>query len=83
MLVPARAGLPVSEYAPNAVKKTVIGVGHGEKQQIHMMLKILMPKAEFKGNDAADALAIAICHAHHRGANRMRQAVASASATHP
>lgn len=65
MLVPARAGLPVFEYAPNAVKKAVIGVGHGEKQQIHMMLKILMPKAEFKGNDAADALAIAICHARH------------------
>ncbi|MBB3658063.1 crossover junction endodeoxyribonuclease RuvC [Rhizobium sp. BK650] len=83
MLVPARAGLPVSEYAPNAVKKTVIGVGHGEKQQIHMMLKILMPKAEFKGNDAADALAIAICHAHHRGGNRMRQAIANAPATHP
>src|SRR5882724_10829222 len=58
MLVPARAGLPVAEYAPNAVKKAVIGVGHGEKRQIHMMLKILMPKAEFKGDDAADALAI-------------------------
>lgn len=76
MLVPARAGLPVSEYAPNAVKKAVIGVGHGEKQQIHMMLKILMPKATFVGNDAADALAIAICHAHQRGGQRMRQAVA-------
>src|SRR6201991_4744391 len=74
MLVPARAGLVVAEYAPNAVKKAVIGVGHGEKQQIHMMLKILMPKAEFKGNDAADALAIAICHAHNRGGNRMRMA---------
>jgi crossover junction endodeoxyribonuclease RuvC len=66
MLVPARAGLRVAEYAPNAVKKSVIGVGHGEKQQIHMMLKVLMPKATFKGNDAADALAIAICHAHNR-----------------
>jgi crossover junction endodeoxyribonuclease RuvC len=67
MLVPARAGLPVAEYAPNAVKKAVIGVGHGEKQQIHLMLKVLMPKAVFQGNDAADALAIAICHAHHLG----------------
>ncbi|SIQ38068.1 Holliday junction endonuclease RuvC [Rhizobium sp. RU20A] len=66
MLVPARAGLKVAEYAPNAVKKAVIGVGHGEKQQIHLMLKVLMPKAIFKGNDAADALAIAICHAHNR-----------------
>jgi len=67
MLVPARAGLRVAEYAPNAVKKAVIGVGHGDKQQIQMMLKVLMPKAEFKGSDAADALAIAICHAHNRG----------------
>jgi crossover junction endodeoxyribonuclease RuvC len=71
MLVPARAGLQVAEYAPNAVKKAVIGVGHGEKQQIHMMIKVLMPKAVFKGDDAADALAIAICHAHNRGASRM------------
>ncbi|MGG7516612.1 crossover junction endodeoxyribonuclease RuvC [Allorhizobium undicola] len=76
MLAPARAGLPVAEYAPNAVKKSVIGVGHGEKQQIHMMLKILMPKAEFKGNDAADALAIAICHAHNRGGERLRKIMA-------
>jgi len=66
LVVPAAAGLPVAEYAPNAVKKAVIGVGHGEKQQIHMMLKVLMPKATFTGNDAADALAIAICHAHNR-----------------
>ena len=66
MLVPARAGLDVAEYAPNAVKKAVIGVGHGEKKQIHMMVKVLMPKAQFDGDDAADALAIAICHSHHR-----------------
>jgi len=66
MLVPARAGLVVAEYAPNAVKKAVIGVGHGEKKQIHMMVKVLMPKAVFNSDDAADALAIAICHAHHR-----------------
>lgn len=66
MLVPAMAGLPVAEYAPNAVKKAVIGVGHGEKKQIHMMVKVLMPRAAFDTDDAADALAIAICHAHHR-----------------
>lgn len=66
MLVPARAGLLVAEYAPNAVKKSVIGVGHGEKQQIHMMVKVLMPKAAFDSDHAADALAVAICHAHHR-----------------
>lgn len=66
MLVPARAGLAVAEYAPNAVKKAVIGVGHGDKTQIHMMVKVLLPKARFDTHDAADALAIAICHAHHR-----------------
>src|SRR5690606_7068421 len=66
MLVPALAGLAVSEYAPNAVKKAVIGVGHGEKRQIQMMVRLLMPKAVFDSEDAADALAIAICHAHHR-----------------
>ncbi|MDI6028638.1 crossover junction endodeoxyribonuclease RuvC [Corticibacterium sp. UT-5YL-CI-8] len=66
MLVPALAGLTVAEYAPNAVKKAVIGVGHGDKKQIVMMVKVLMPKASFDTEDAADALAIAICHAHHR-----------------
>ena len=66
MLVPALAGLRVAEYAPNAVKKAVIGVGHGDKKQIHMMVKVLMPKARFDTDDAADAIAIAICHAHHR-----------------
>lgn len=66
MLVPARAGLAVAEYAPNAVKKAVIGVGHGDKKQIHMMVKVLLPKAVVDTDDAADALAIAICHAHHR-----------------
>jgi crossover junction endodeoxyribonuclease RuvC len=66
MLVPARAGLSVGEYAPNAVKKAVIGVGHGDKGQIHMMVKVLLPKASFDSEHAADALAIAICHAHHR-----------------
>lgn len=66
LLVPALAGLAVAEYAPNAVKKTVIGVGHGDKRQIHMMVKVLMPRAVFDSEHAADALAIAICHAHHR-----------------
>ena len=66
MLVPARAGLRVAEYAPNAVKKSVIGVGHGDKAQIRMMVRVLLPKATFEGDDAADALAVAICHAHHR-----------------
>ncbi len=75
MLVPARAGLVVAEYAPNTVKKAVIGVGHGDKKQIHMMVKVLMPKAVFETDDAADALAIAICHAHHRQSATHRMAM--------
>tara|TARA_R110002020_G_scaffold154610_7_gene334622 strand:+ start:6008 stop:6493 length:486 start_codon:yes stop_codon:yes gene_type:complete len=74
MVVPARAGLRVAEYAPNAVKKAVIGVGHGDKKQIHMMVKVLMPKATFDSDHAADALAIAICHAHHRTSPAWRMA---------
>src|SRR5689334_7065445 len=66
MLVPARAGLAVSEYAPNLVKKTIVGTGHGEKAQIRMMIGVLLPKADPQSEDAADALAIAVCHAHHR-----------------
>jgi crossover junction endodeoxyribonuclease RuvC len=66
MLVPARAGLTIAEYAPNVVKKTVVGAGHGEKTQIRMMIGVLLPKADPQSEDAADALAIAVCHAHHR-----------------
>jgi crossover junction endodeoxyribonuclease RuvC len=66
MLVPARAGITVAEYAPNLVKKTIVGAGHSEKAQIRAMLRVLLPKAEPESEDAADALAIAICHAHHR-----------------
>jgi crossover junction endodeoxyribonuclease RuvC len=66
MLVPAKAGLAVAEYAPNVVKKTVVGAGHGEKAQIRMMIGVLLPKADPQSEDAADALAIAVCHAHHR-----------------
>jgi crossover junction endodeoxyribonuclease RuvC len=76
MLVPALAGLAVAEYAPNAIKKTVIGVGHGDKKQIHMMVRVLMPRASFDTDDAADALAIAICHAHHRQSVAARLAAA-------
>lgn len=72
LLAPAQAGLPVAEYAPNSIKKAVIGVGHGEKQQIHMMVKVLMPRANFDTSDAADALAIAICHAHNRNSLSLR-----------
>ena len=72
MLVPARSGLPVAEYAPKAVKKTVIGVGHGDKAQIKLMVNMLLPKAQYDSDDAADALAIAICHAHQRGVMDMK-----------
>jgi crossover junction endodeoxyribonuclease RuvC len=74
MLVPARAGLMVAEYAPNVVKKTVVGAGHGEKAQIRMMIGVLLPKADPQSDDAADALAIAVCHAHHRTSAVLRHA---------
>lgn len=66
MLVPARHGLEVAEYAPNLVKKTIVGAGHADKTQIRVMIGMLLPKADPQSEDAADALAIAICHAHHR-----------------
>ena len=72
MLVPAQAGLSVAEYAPNYVKKTVVGAGHAEKQQIRMMIKILLPKSIVKTDDAADALAIALCHAQNRNVRALR-----------
>jgi crossover junction endodeoxyribonuclease RuvC len=75
MLVPARAGLSVAEYAPNLVKKTVVGAGHSDKAQIRMMIGVLLPKADPQSEDAADALAIAVCHAHHRQSLMMRVAV--------
>ena len=68
MLVPALAGLTVAEYAPNLIKKTVVGSGHADKRQILAMIGVLLPKAVVTSPDAADALAIAICHAQHRGA---------------
>ena len=66
-MVPALAGLQVAEYAANLVKKTVVGVGHADKIQVQAMIRVLLPKADAKGADAADALAVAICHAQHRG----------------
>src|SRR6201996_9109631 len=72
MLSPAIFGISVSEYAPNQVKKTVVGAGHADKNQIMVMLKVLLPKAEPKSADAADALAVAITHAHHRGSTALK-----------
>jgi crossover junction endodeoxyribonuclease RuvC len=78
LLVPALAGLPVAEYGANQVKKTVVGVGHAEKAQVLAMVRILLPKADPKTADAADALAIAIAHAHHRKARSLSAALARA-----
>ncbi|MCV2880489.1 crossover junction endodeoxyribonuclease RuvC [Actibacterium sp. XHP0104] len=80
LLVPAQAGLEVGEYAPNAVKKCVVGVGHADKRQVDHMVRLQMPGIEIAGPDAADALAIALCHAHHaQSAGRLAAAVRRAS----
>ncbi len=71
LLVPAIAGLPVAEYQAMEVKRAVVGTGHADKIQVQDMVKRLLPGAVLKRADAADALAIAICHAHHRGTRHM------------
>ena len=76
LVVPALAGLTVAEYAANLVKKTVTGTGHAEKQQIGMMLKVLLPRSDAASPDAADALAVAVTHAHHRRPPRLERAIA-------
>ena len=75
LLVPAKAGVLVAEYAPNLVKKTIVGAGHAEKAQIRMMIGVLLPKADPQSEDAADALAIAVTHAHHRGSAMLKVAM--------
>lgn len=74
LLVPAQSGLPVAEYAPAVIKKSVVGNGRAEKGQIRMMIGLLLPKADPETEDASDALAIAITHAHHRTASVLRVA---------
>jgi len=66
LLVPAQAGLPVAEYPTNLVKKSVVGAGHADKNQVQVMVRQLLPGCRSSSADAADALAVAICHAHHR-----------------
>ena len=66
LLAPAERGVPVSEYSANLVKKSVVGAGHAEKSQVQMMVRRLLPGCAVVKADAADALAVAICHAHHR-----------------
>jgi crossover junction endodeoxyribonuclease RuvC len=81
LLVPAQAGLTVGEYAPNAVKKAVVGVGHAAKVQVDHMVRLQLPGVVIAGPDAADALAVAICHAHHlQSAGRLQAALQKASA---
>jgi crossover junction endodeoxyribonuclease RuvC len=70
LLAPALVGVPVSEYAAKSVKLAVVGFGNAEKAQVQMMVRRLLPAASIRRADAADALAVAICHAHHR-ATRM------------
>jgi crossover junction endodeoxyribonuclease RuvC len=79
LLAPAMRGLRVAEYTPNLIKKSVVGAGHAEKKQVQMMIGVLLPKAAVESADEADALAIAICHANHRGAtDRIAAALAKA-----
>ena len=71
LLAPAECGLPVAEYSANLVKKAVVGAGHAEKSQIQLMVRHLLPGCRGGEPDAADALAVAICHAHHAATRRL------------
>src|ERR1700736_6756897 len=79
LLAPAERGLPVAEYSANMVKKSVVGAGHAEKGQVQMMVRRLLPGCAIAEPDAADALAVAICHAHHAGTMRVWQPVREAT----
>jgi crossover junction endodeoxyribonuclease RuvC len=70
LLAPALLGIPVGEYAPTVIKKAVVGTGAAEKDQVHAMVKRLLPGCNVTGADAADALAVAICHSHHAATSR-------------
>ena len=73
LLAPAQAGIPVAEYSPNEVKKSVVGTGHADKRQIRAMVRVLLPRAVVDSDDAADALAVAIVHAHHLQSRTLRR----------
>lgn len=79
LLVPAQAGLTVGEYAPNAVKKAVVGVGKAAKVQVDHMVRMQLPGVTINGPDAADALAIALCHAFHMQSSGRLQAALRAA----
>ena len=86
LVVPATAGLSVAEYSPNLIKKTVVGAGHAAKQQVQMMVKTLLPGSTIEtvnAADAADALAVAICHAHHRSSPQAAALLALAAEAAP
>jgi crossover junction endodeoxyribonuclease RuvC len=70
LLAPAERGIPVAEYSTNLIKKSVVGAGHADKVQIQMMVRRLLPGCAIASPDAADALAVAICHAHHAATQR-------------
>jgi crossover junction endodeoxyribonuclease RuvC len=76
LLVPALASLPVFEYSANLIKKSLVGTGHATKDQVIMMVRTLLPGARLERADAADALAVAVCHAHHRTAEARRACLA-------
>jgi crossover junction endodeoxyribonuclease RuvC len=76
LLAPAQWGLPVAEYSANLVKKAVVGVGHAEKNQVQLMVQRLLPGCNSGAPDAADALAVAICHATHAATRRLRDVLA-------
>jgi crossover junction endodeoxyribonuclease RuvC len=70
LLAPAERGVPVAEYSANLIKKSVVGAGHADKEQVQMMVRRLLPGCAITASDAADALAVAICHAHHAATTR-------------
>jgi crossover junction endodeoxyribonuclease RuvC len=76
LLAPAECGLPVAEYSANFIKKAVVGAGHAEKSQVQLMVRRLLPGCDGGEPDAADALAVAICHAHHAATRRLLDAQA-------
>ena len=81
MLAPARAGIALHEYSANTVKKSVVGVGHADKAQVQAMVGMLLPTAGPQSADAADALAVAICHAHHAATQTVWRAQEPAAAS--
>src|SRR5882757_4205165 len=80
LLAPAECGLPVAEYSANLIKKSVVGAGHAEKSQVQLMVRRLLPGCTIEEPDAADALAVAICHAHHAATMRAWNARAGSAA---